>query len=63
MYNTAASAPTTTTDPAAAAAVLGIALAGVLISILFFAIPLLVAEWKLFEKAGKPGWAAMCPVL
>lgn len=27
-----------------------------------FAVLLIVAEWRLFEKAGEPGWAAIVPL-
>lgn len=30
--------------------------------ILIFAVLTIVANWKLFVKAGKPGWAALVPV-
>jgi uncharacterized protein DUF5684 len=29
---------------------------------LIFAIPAIVGLWKIFEKAGKPGWAAIIPI-
>jgi len=28
----------------------------------FVAIPMMIATWKLFTKAGKPGWAAIVPI-
>lgn len=33
----------------------------VLISIALF-LAFLIAEWKIFEKAGKPGWACIIPI-
>ncbi len=56
MYDT-----TTTVDPATAAAVGGFILALVFGTLLFYTLPLLVGLWKLFTKAGQPGWAAIVP--
>ena len=49
--------PTTEIDPSAAA---GIGIVGTIIylAVLAFAI---VAMWKVFAKAGQPGWAAIIP--
>ena len=52
----------TTGEAAAAGAVLGglfgvVAVAGIAITIL-----LIVAMWKLFKKAGEPGWKALIPI-
>ncbi len=52
----------TTGEAAAAGAILGgifgvIAVAGIAIAIL-----LIVAMWKLFKKAGEPGWKALIPI-
>lgn len=33
----------------------------IVILILLFAIPTIIGQWKVFEKAGKPGWAALIP--
>lgn len=33
-----------------------------LIIVLIIAIIMIVSMWKLFEKAGKPGWAAIVPI-
>ncbi len=35
---------------------------GVLIFILLFAILLIASLWKIFDKAGQPGWAAIIPI-
>ena len=48
---------TTTTSPEAAAA-LGIFY---LLLFVFYAIPVLIAGWILYKKAGKPGWSAIVP--
>jgi len=48
---------TTTTSSGDAGALLGV----YLIVLLLFALPGLIATWKLFQKAGKPGWAAIVP--
>lgn len=45
------------TDPSAA---LAVSLPGVLVSIVI-SVLLIVALWKIFEKAGEPGWAAIIP--
>jgi len=34
----------------------------VLLIVLFYVVPLLIATWKLYQKAGKPGWSAIVPV-
>ena len=39
----------------------GMGLAGAL-SISAFAIFYIIAEWRIFEKAGKPGWAVLIPI-
>jgi hypothetical protein len=46
-------------EAAAAAAGLGI---GFTVVMLLVALVLVVAMWKIFEKAGKPGWASLIPV-
>lgn len=33
-----------------------------LVTLLFYLIPLLIIMWKLYVKAGKPGWTAIIPV-
>ena len=45
-------------DPDASAAIV----APLLIAGLVLAIALIVATWKVYQKAGKPGWAAIIPV-
>lgn len=56
---------TTTSSPGASAGVMallfGILLIPFLIS-LAIAIVVVVAQWKLFKKAGKPGWASIVPI-
>lgn len=39
----------------------GVSILSLLIQLVFVAI-LLVAMWKIFVKAGKPGWAAIVPI-
>lgn len=34
----------------------------VLIALLLMAVPVLITNWQLFAKAGKPGWASIVPV-
>lgn len=34
----------------------------VIIFVLAFAVLMIAAMWKIFEKAGKPGWAAIIPI-
>ncbi len=51
----------TTVDPAAAAAMSGVMLVFMLIG-LVAAVISIVSMWKLFTKAGKPGWAAIIPI-
>lgn len=54
---------TTTTDtsavPSAAAAGMGI---GMMIVWLAVVLLMVISMWKVFEKAGKPGWAAIVPL-
>jgi ABC-type sulfate transport system permease subunit len=45
--------------PSAAAAGMGI---GMMIVWLAVVIVMIAAMWKVFEKAGKPGWAAIVPI-
>jgi hypothetical protein len=52
---------TTTTSDAEAGAVLG-ALGVVFIPLLILAVLSIIAMWKIFTKAGKPGWAAIIPI-
>lgn len=53
---------TLTTSDAAAAGGLMAFLGAYLIFVLVFAVFMAVVMWKLFEKAGKPGWAAIVPI-
>ncbi len=48
-------------DPAALQAAAGIS-AGFLIFMLAFAVLMIASMWKVFTKAGKPGWAAIVPI-
>ena len=54
---------TSTTDtnaaPSAAAAGMGI---GFMLVILAFGLLMLISVWKVFTKAGKPGWASIVPL-
>ena len=34
----------------------------VLLIVLFYVVPALIATWKLYQKAGKPGWSVIVPV-
>ncbi len=49
---------TTTTTSTAMEAAIVLYLA----CILLFAVPSLITTWRLFKKAGKPGWAAIVPI-
>lgn len=49
------------TSPAAFEAVMAF-IGALLIPILVIAVITLVGKWKIYEKAGKPGWAALIPV-
>lgn len=55
---------TSTIDPAATGAMA--AFAGFMIAyffvIMIIAVLLIIAQWKIFKKAGKPGWAAIIPI-
>jgi len=35
---------------------------GVIVFYLIFMVLMIVAMWKMFAKAGKPGWAAIVPI-
>ena len=50
-----------TLDPGTAAAVAG-ASAGIMILYLVVGLLLIFSVWKVFAKAGKPGWAAIVPI-
>lgn len=52
---------TTTADPAAAAAAGGVMLVTFLLMLPLF-IVMLIAMWKIFVKAGRPGWQAIVPI-
>ncbi len=51
----------TNTTSAGSAALGGALFLGVFIVTLIIAIPMIIALWKIFVKAGKPGWAALVP--
>lgn len=53
---------TFTTSDAAATGGLMAFLGAYMIFVLAFAVFMAVVMWKLFEKAGKPGWAAIVPI-
>jgi hypothetical protein len=57
MDSTYYTTTTTTTTPEASAAI------GMICLVIFilFVIPSLIVMWKLYKKAGKPGWAAIVP--
>ena len=38
------------------------ALGGLMLFFFIFAIFMIICYWKIFEKAGKPGWAAIIPI-
>ena len=50
---------TTTTGDSAAAAAIG---TGMVIVMLAIAVLVIAAMWKVFTKAGEPGWAALIPI-
>jgi hypothetical protein len=47
-------------DPNSAAAAAALSLPAILFSLLF-GILMIVAFWKIFQKAGEPGWASIIP--
>jgi hypothetical protein len=57
MDSTYYTTTTTTTTPEASAAIGMICL----VVFILFVIPSLIVMWKLYKKAGKPGWAAIVP--
>lgn len=57
MYDTTAN----TLDPSVAGGILAF-LAGIWVFVMVLVVIMLVAMWKLFVKAGKPGWAAIVPI-
>ena len=57
-YSYSYTSSSSTLEPAALMAVLGI----VFFIVLIVMIPVFVGMWKVFEKAGKPGWAALVPI-
>lgn len=62
MYDTSYSTyETTSVDPAAGAVMAGFMMVYFLI-IIAITIVAVVSMWRLFEKAGRPGWAAVVPI-
>lgn len=52
----------TTNEAAAAGAVMGGMLGTLIVAGIAVAILMIVAMWKLFKKAGEPGWKALIPI-
>lgn len=52
----------TTNEAAAAGAVMGGMLGVAIVASIAVAILMIVAMWKLFKKAGEPGWKALIPI-
>lgn len=48
-------------DDAAAAAAAGIGLVGMLVALVILLV-VIAGAWKIFVKAGKPGWASLIPI-
>lgn len=61
MYGADSAVVATTASDGAVAAVMGV-MAGLWLLILVFAVLMIVVLWKVFVKAGKPGWAAIIPI-
>lgn len=61
MYNDLNYGTTTTTDAGVAAAMTAF-LGAYFLVVLVVAIFFIVCMWKIFVKAGKPGWAALVPI-
>ncbi len=61
-YTTTLDPTTTGADAAVGAASLGILMVIYLIIFVVAVIPAIVVSWKLFKKAGRPGWAALVPI-
>lgn len=57
LYNSLNTTQTTTHS-----SISGGVLAGIIIGALAFAVLMIVANWRIFTKAGKPGWAAIIPI-
>jgi hypothetical protein len=49
-------------DAAAAGAGMFLCCACPLIVLLVAVVPMFIAQWKIFEKAGEPGWAGIVPI-
>lgn len=60
-YNTTQTYNPQSVDPAVAAAAAGFSMTFMLIALVFIVV-VVVAIWKVFVKAGKPGWAAIIPI-
>ena len=63
MYSTYSTYPYTTSTPVAAAAGIGAFFTFFLfLCIAAWVVLVIVAQWKIFKKAGKDGWKALIPV-
>src|ERR1700733_9460840 len=47
---------------ASSAAAVAVIFGALLIPILIMAVIMIISHWKIYEKAGKPGWAAIVPI-
>jgi len=43
-------------------AVVAAAISAMIIPIIIVSVIMIIANWKIYEKAGKPGWAAIIPI-
>jgi hypothetical protein len=50
-----------TTDPGAVAGILAI-FAALMIPIMIITLIVIIGQWKVYTKAGKPGWACIIPI-
>lgn len=60
-YNFDYTTTTTDVDEGTVAAILGL-VAAYFVFLLVFVVLSVLGMWKVFEKAGKPGWAALIPI-
>src|ERR1700744_3900552 len=49
-------------DPSTSSAIFAAIFAAFLIPCIIIGIILIIAHWRIFEKAGRPGWAAIIPI-
>ncbi len=61
LYETAPYDTTTNVDGGTVAAIMA-AVAAYFLFLMVFVVLSVIAMWKVFEKAGKPGWAALVPI-